>query len=48
MEKIMVKDSFYLTIKQKERLKKEAAKEGLKTSEMLRRIIDRYFEDKSK
>lgn len=42
----MVKDSFYLTIKQKEKLVKEAERQGLKTSELLRRIIDRYFEDK--
>lgn len=46
MEKTMVKDSFYLTIKQKEKLVKEAERQGLKTSELLRRIIDRYFEDK--
>jgi len=42
----MVRDSFFLTKPQKEKLKKESKKLGIKTSELIRRIIDKYFEDK--
>ena len=40
----MIRDSFFLTKPQKERLVEKAKKLGIKTSELLRRIIDEYFE----
>ena len=44
----LYKDSFYITKKEKELLVKEASGRGIKTSEMLRRIIDQYFENYNK
>lgn len=41
----LYKDSFYITKQEKELLVKEASERGIKTSEMLRRIIDKYFEN---
>jgi predicted DNA-binding protein len=39
------KDSFYLTKQEKEKMVKKAKEYGVTTSEMLRRIIDKYFEE---
>ncbi len=39
----MKRNSFFLTIQQKD---KYAKKVGITTSELLRRIVDRYFEEK--
>jgi len=44
----LYKDSFYITKKEKELLVKEASERGIKTSEMLRRVIDHYFENRDK
>ena len=43
----LIKDSFYISKVEKANLVKEAEKTGIKTSEMLRRILDKYFEDSS-
>lgn len=40
----LYKDSFYITRQEKANLVKEASHLGIKTSDMLRRIIDKYFE----
>ncbi len=40
----LYKDSFYITKQEKQKLVKEASKLGIKTSDMLRRILDKYFE----
>ena len=40
----LYKDSFYITKQEKANLVKEASRLGIKTSDMLRRIIDKYFE----
>lgn len=44
----LYKDSFYITKQEKEFLVKEASVRGIKTSEMLRRVIDKYFENYDK
>lgn len=44
----LYKDSFYITKQEKELLVKEASDRGIKTSEMLRRVIDQYFENRDK
>jgi len=40
----LYKDSFYITRQEKANLVKEASRLGIKTSDMLRRVIDKYFE----
>ena len=42
----LYKDSFYITKQEKLKLVNEASMLGIKTSDMLRRIIDQYFENR--
>lgn len=42
----MIRNSLFFTEQQMKKLKKEAAALGLKTAELVRRIIDQYFEKK--
>ena len=41
----LYKDSFYITRREKACLVAHASKLGIKTSDMLRRILDEYFKD---
>lgn len=41
----LVKDCIYITKPQKEFLKKNSEKLGIKSSELLRRILDKYIKE---
>jgi len=41
----MIRINIYITENQKEKLKKEAKKRGIKFSELVRRILDKHIEN---
>ena len=44
----LYKDSFYITKQEKQKMVKRAKEYGITTSECLRRIIDKHFEELEK
>lgn len=44
----MHKTQIYLTEQQVEKIREEATEKGIRFSEMLRRIVDDYYEEKEK